>query len=163
MSICNNLIGTFNGNTNASASDRSTKVTNIFDSPVNTKYIIVEAIAFEGHPTMRLDVMGPGPGQDVTYRIQEGTAIDLNGTDLVAGTFNTGDLNGKNLLIDNNGDLNKLNGSDYGKDYSVLFYSPTDFEASLYYKVQGSVEEEPAPEPFPPPKTSVFSISFNFM
>ena len=87
--------------------------------------------------------MDKGTNQNVTYRIQEGTAIDLNGADMLSGTFNTGDVNGKNLLEDGNSVLHKLNGADNGKDYSILFYNETGFGSPLYYKVQGTVTEEP--------------------
>ena len=86
-------------------------------------------------------------GETVWYRIQEGSAIDLDATDLLAGTFTDADVtNTKNILSDS-GNTIVLNGGDNGKDYAILFYNEIGVSTPLYYKVEGSTVKEPEPEP----------------
>ena len=75
------------------------------------------------------------------YRIQQGTALDLNGTDLVTGTITQSDIDNETNLL--------LNGIKLtNNDYAMLIYSQdSNVDYDMYYKI--SREPEPVPEPAP--------------
>ena len=88
----------------------------------------------------------------VYYRIQEGTAFDMTGTDLFAGIFTDSDVtSGKNILLHDtsnpsnpwassfiSGNTYALIGTESGKDYSAIFYNDAGFSTPVLNKISGS-------------------------